>query len=149
MRGRVVVLVLVVLAACGSEAKDAAISELAVGTWACAPEGADGADRAFEVRIADGTFETSMGLGGTWAVRGGDLSLAFDGPRATEPVVVREFEALTLASTEITLEHAGFFEANDGGDDPSGEQPVEVEAHGTDAVTLTYPGGEPWTCERR
>ena len=147
--------------ACGAdEVRDTAITELAVGSWACAPD-ADGADELpFTVQIQGGgtfgvTAEAEPGsssgyeISGTWEVVDGDLRWGFDDVQAREKSVVEGFDALTLESTGFTLQWPGIFEANDGTDDPADEQEVLVDAHGTDSVTLSVPGGDPWTCDRQ
>lgn len=155
--------VAVAIAACGSEARDAALRELAVGSWACAPDAEGSGERPFTVRIDDdGTFGVSVEsdptsddvglptdeIAGTWVIDNGDLEWGFDEIRIGR-MVVADFDALTLESTRFTLENGGFFEANDGFDDPPDEQDVEVDIHSTDSVTLTVPGGKPWTCDRQ
>lgn len=160
----ILVLGLTAVIACGAgEVQDGAISELAVGSWACSPD-ADGAgELPFTVQIAgDGTFGVSVEpdsatedvsppsdeISGTWTIEDGDLVWGFD-VQAAEKTLVEGFNALTLESTGFTLTNPGIFEANDGADDPAEEQDVLVDAHGTDSVTLSVPGGEPWTCDRQ
>lgn len=160
----ILVLGLAVVIGCGAdEVQDAAISELAIGSWACAPD-ADGAgELPFTVQIeGDGTFGVSMApnsrpedvsppedeLSGTWAIEDGDLELGFDEAQHLKRTVVEGFDALSLESTEFTLTNPGIFEANDGTDDPAEEQDVLVDVDGTDSVTLSVPGGGPWTCDR-
>lgn len=159
------VLGLTAAAACGSDAaKEGAIRELAVGSWACAPD-ADGAEELpFTVQIEDdGTFGVSVEpdsipedvvlsgdeISGTWAIEDGALEWGFDDVQATERTLVEGFDALTLDSTGFTLKHSSFFEPNDGTDDPPEEQNILVDTHGTDSVRLSVPGGEPWTCDRQ
>lgn len=156
-------LILVLVIACGAdEVQDAAVGELAIGSWACAPD-ADGAgELPFTVQIrADGTFDVSAApnsgpedvspprdeISGTWATEGGDLEWGFDGVQ--QRTVVEGFDALSLESAEFTVTNPGIFEANDGTDDPAEEQDVLVDIHGTDSVTLSVPGGGPWTCDRQ
>lgn len=149
------------LLACGAEeVREAAITELAIGSWACAPD-APGADELpFTVQIRGGgtfdvTAEPALGsdsgqeISGSWEVVDGDLRWGFDGVQARERSVVEDVDALTPESTGFTLLWAGIFEANDGADDPADEQEVLVDARGTDSVTLRVPGGDPWTCDRQ
>ena len=147
--------------ACGAdEVGDTAITELAVGSWACAPDAAGADELPFTVQIQGGgtfgvTAEAEPGsssgyeISGTWEVVDGDLRWGFDDVQAREKSVVEAFDALTLESTGFTLQWPGIFEANDGTDDPADEQEVLVDAHGTGSVTLSVPGGDPWTCDRQ
>jgi hypothetical protein len=155
---------LVVVNACGAdEVEDAAITELAVGSWACAPD-ADGAgEQPFSVRIdGDGTFVASgepsshpddgpyptYEMSGSWTIQNGDLEWGFDDVQNVEPRL-EGFDALTRESTGFTLTNPGPFEVADGTGAPGEEQDFLVDAHGTDSVTLSVPGGEPWTCDRQ
>lgn len=161
----ILVLGLTATIACGAdEVRDGAISELAIGSWACSPD-ADGAgELPFTVQIAgDGTFRVSVApdsatedvsapsdeISGTWAIEDGDLMWGFVDVQTAQQIMVEGFDALTLESTEFTVTNPGIFEANDGADDPAEEQDVLVDAHSTDSVTLSVPGGEPWTCDRQ
>lgn len=153
-----------VVACSADEAKEAAIRELAIGSWACAPDEEGASSVPFAVEIDDdGTFVVSPeddpavddGLppgyefSGTWAIEDGDLEWALVDVARMDEVRIEGFEDLTLESTRFTLDDAGMFEANDGPDDPVGEQDVIVDTHGTDSVTLRYPDGDPWTCDRQ
>jgi hypothetical protein len=155
---------LAVVAACGNDAaKDAAIRELAIGSWACAPDAEGAAEQPFTIQIDNnGAFSASVErnpaiedaalpdeITGTWAIENGDLEWGFDDVQGTERPLVEGFDSLTLESTEFTLKYPGGLEANDGTDDPAEEQDVLVDAHGPDSVTLSVPGGEPWTCNRK
>jgi hypothetical protein len=149
------------LIACGAdEVREAAITELAIGSWACAPDAAEASELPFTVQIQGGgtfavTAETEAGsssgyeISGTWEVVDSDLRWGFDDVQAREKSVVEGFEALTPESTRFTILWPGIFEANDGTDDPADKQEVLVDANGTDSVTLSVPGGEPWTCDRQ
>ena len=87
-------------------------------------------------------------LTGTWAIEDGDLRWGFD-RYGGDQAVVEGFDALTLESSEFTLQFPGIFEANDGTDDPAEEQDFLVDANGTDSVTLRVRTGAPWTCDRQ
>jgi hypothetical protein len=149
---------------CGAdEVRERVIRELAVGSWACAPDAPGSEEVPFTVDVGDdGTFTVTVDpdhledatelpdeLSGTWAIEDGDLAWSFDLGRGPARSVVPDFDALTLESTEFTLRYPGIFESNDGPDDPPIEQDFLVDAHGTDSVTLRVPGGQPWTCDRR
>ena len=151
--------------ACGAdEVQDAAIRQLAIGSWACAPD-ADGAgEQPFTVRVdGDGTFVASgepsshpddgpypkYEISGSWSIEDGDLEWGFDDVQQMERPRVEGFDALTLESTEFTLTNPGPFEAADGTGEPGEGQAFLVDVHGSDSVTLSVPGGEPWTCDRQ
>lgn len=151
-------------AACGADAvRRTVIGELAVGAWACAPDAAGSREVPFTVRVGeDGTFALAVEpghsedatelpdeLSGTWEVEDGDLTWSFDLGRGPVRSVVPGFDALTLESTGFTLRYPAIFEANDGPDDSPDEQDFLVDVHGTDSVTLSVPGGDPWTCNRQ
>lgn len=156
---------LAMMAACSSDAlKDAAIREIAVDSWDCVPAAPGAGELPFTVEIEDdGTFAVSFDavstsedvvrpagtISGTWAIEDGDLEWGFDDFRPSEKALVEGFDSLTLASTGFTLKHSRIFEPNDGTDDPAEEQDIVVDAHGTDSVTLSVPGGDPWTCNRQ
>lgn len=156
---------LVVVTACSAdEVKDAAIRELAVDSWECTPQAPGAGELPFTVNIEDeGTFAVSFdavstsgdvvrpagSISGTWAIEDGDLEWGFDEFQQTEKALVEGFDSLTLESTGFTLKHSSFFEPNDGTDDPAEEQDVLVDVHGTDSLTLSVPGGDPWTCDRQ
>jgi hypothetical protein len=158
-----VVSALAFMVACSDEAKDAVMSELAVGSWTCAPDAEGAENQPFTIHIEDdGTFRVPAEPGsvpndvlpnddeitGTWGIDDGDLEWGVDG-QGGDRTVVEGFDALTLESPGFTLLQAGILEANDGSDDPVGEQDVLVDTHGTDSVTLRVPEGEPWTCDRQ
>lgn len=161
----ILVLGLAVVSACGADqVQDAAISELAIGSWGCAPDAEGAGELPFTVQIeGDGTFGVSVApnsrpedvspprdeISGTWAIEDGDLEWGFDDIQQLEMTLVEGFDTLSLESTEFTLTNPGIFEANDGTDDPAEEQDVLVDVHGTDSVTLSVPGGGPWTCDRQ
>ena len=161
--GLMLVLGLAAVASCSAdEARESVIAELAVGSWACAPDAEGSAELPFTVRIAgDGTFAVAVEpaaldedrglpdeLTGTWAIEDGDLRWGFD-RYGGDQAVVEGFDALTLESSEFTLQFPGIFEANDGTDDPAEEQDFLVDANGTDSVTLRVRTGAPWTCDRQ
>ena len=151
--------------ACGAEeAKDAVISELAAGSWACSPDADGASEQPFTVQIEDnGTFGVSIEpdpaaedasppsdeITGTWAIEDGDLEWSFDARQDLGKTRIDGFDSLTLDSSELTLTNPGIFEANDGADDPADKQDVIIDANGTNSVTLSVPGGEPWTCNRQ
>lgn len=159
--GLTLVLGLAGVAACSDEAKDVVMSELAIGSWVCAPAAPGATNQPFTIHIEDdGTFRVPAEPGsvpddvlpnddeitGTWAIEDGDLAWGVDGQGGA---VVEGFDALTLESTGFTLLQPGAFEANDGPNDPVGEQDVLVDTHGTGSVTLRVPDGDPWTCDRQ
>ena len=158
-------LCLTVVIACGADAaKDAVMSELAVGSWACSPD-ADGAgEQPFTVQIADnGTFGVSYEpnpatedastpadeISGTWVIEDGDLEWGFDARPDFGKTRIDGFDSLTPNSSELTLTNPGILEVNDGDGHTAGKQDVIIDATGTDSVTLSVPGGEPWTCDRK
>lgn len=161
----IITLCLTVVIACGAEAaKDAVMSELAIGSWACSPDAVGAGEQPFTVEIADnGTFRASIEpdpaaedasppsdeISGTWAIEDGDLEWGYDVRQDLDKTRIDGFDSLTLDSSELTLTNPGIFEANDGIDDPVDEQDVVIDADGTDSVTLNVPGGEPWTCNRK
>jgi hypothetical protein len=153
------------LLGCGAaeEAREAVLSELAVGSWACARD--DGAAEAlpFTVRIkGDGTFGVAFEaapadevalpggeLTGTWTIEGGDLRWGFDEPAPVGPFTVPGFDDLDLESEQFTLENPGLFGEGNGLDEPADEEVYDVEAHDKDSVTFSVRGGDPWTCDRQ
>lgn len=155
--------------ACGADVvRDAAVRELAVGSWRCTVESDDAVYAPMVVEIDDGgTFEVAFQvpaddpaadrsaaseLRGTWVVDGGDLDWGFDEPARAERFRVPQFDDLTVDSTEFTLDSNGLFASNPRLDTESAldlPEVIEVEARGTDAVTFRQRGGDPWTCERQ
>ena len=155
---------LAVVAGCSSDAvKEAAIRELAVDSWDCVPQAPGAGELPFTVKIEDdGTFAVSFDavstedavrpagtISGTWAIEDGDLEWGFDDFQASEKALVEGFDSLTLESAGFTLKRSWILEPGDGPDDPADEQDIVVDAHGTDSVTLSFPGGDPWTCGRQ
>lgn len=158
----------VAFAACTSDAaKEAAIAELAVGTWRCEPAADGASEDPFELTIEDGTFSAQLsggpatGATGTWAVEDGDLTIELDGQSSDlTQMAVDRFDDLTTSSTEFTLSKPGLFAPDLIEEDMSVEEmselaqnppplDVDVTIRGTRAVTFDTADGDPWTCERQ
>jgi hypothetical protein len=156
-------------AACSSDdAKEAAIEQLAVGTWACAPDldGDPGSPFRIEVReggftvTLDDTTKANRKLTGTWSVEGGDLAIEFTGKAVgAPPIGVDDFDELTPESTGFRLTEPGIYAPAQVTEDMTEEEfaaaleepavlDVDVDVRGTSAITLDTADGDPWTCER-
>ncbi len=158
------------VAACGSDAaKEAAISQLAVGTWACEPAAPGASETPFAITIEKGAFSVEPGgpdappetLTGTWEIDDGDLSIRFDlrGDDATAMRIDR-FDELTLDSTGFTMQKPGLYAPDLIEEDMTVEEmseiaknppalDVDVEIRGARSITVDTSDGDPWTCDRQ
>ena len=168
--GAALVLAAATFAACSSDAaKEAAIEQLAVGTWACAPDRAGDPGSPFHIQIRKGGFtvtlddttETNHKLTGTWSVEGGDLEIGFTGKAAGAPDMgIAAFDELTPESTGFRLTEPGIFAPSQVTEgmtveelEAALEEPpvldVDTEMRGTRSITLDAADSDPWTCDRQ
>ena len=144
------------MAACSSEAKDATIRQLAVGTWTCASDSKSHGDLPFDITIhRKGTFSLGFTedpmptkITGTWSLHDGDLDAAFNDAVLDANFKVNGFDALTTDSRSFTL-HSAVGMAYETKAPSNEQEKVLTEVHGTDSVTFDTHGGHPWTCDRK